>query len=99
MASTDPAPRLWVSEDAQIGELVAGFDAVANLRIPYGKLPPRARSLYASRYTTWSDIAETTVADSATNTTYNIWGLDLDGTLQGAGGDGGLLAVVKDAAT
>jgi len=63
VASTDPAPSLWVSEDAQIGELVAGFDAVANLRIPYGKLPPRARSLYASRYTTWSDIAETTIAE------------------------------------
>jgi len=27
--------------------------------------------------------------------TYNIWGLDLDGTLQGCGGVGGLLAVVR----
>ena len=27
--------------------------------------------------------------------TYNIWGLDLDGTLQGCGGVGGLLAVAK----
>ena len=44
-------------------------------------------------------IAETTVADSATNITYNVWGLDLDGTLQGAGGVGGLLAVVKDTST
>jgi RHS repeat-associated protein len=40
-------------------------------------------------------IAETTFADSATNVTYNVWGLDLDGTLQGAGGVGGLLAVVS----
>ncbi len=63
MASTDPAPRLWVSEDVQFGELVAGFDAVANQRIPYGKLPARARNLYASHYTTWSDIAETTIAE------------------------------------
>ena len=50
----------------------------------------------------WDDfniIAETVVADSATNITYNVWGLDLDGTLQGAGGVGGLLAVVKDSAT
>ena len=50
----------------------------------------------------WDDfniIAETTFADSATSTTYNVWGLDLDGTLQGAGGVGGLLAVVKDSAT
>ncbi len=28
--------------------------------------------------------------------THNIWGFDLDGTLQGCGGVGGLLAVVKD---
>ena len=28
--------------------------------------------------------------------TDNVWGLDLDGTLQGAGGVGGLLAVVRD---
>lgn len=50
----------------------------------------------------WDDfniIAETIAANSATNVTYNIWGLDLDGTLQGVGGVGGLLAVVKDTAT
>ena len=28
--------------------------------------------------------------------TYNLWGLDLDGTLQGSGGVGGLLAVVRE---
>ena len=31
--------------------------------------------------------------------TYNLWGLDLDGTMQGAGGVGGLLAVVRDGDT
>ena len=31
----------------------------------------------------------------ASNETHNIWGLDLDGTMQGAGGVGGLLAVEK----
>ena len=31
--------------------------------------------------------------------TYNLWGLDLDGTMQGAGGVGGLLAVVRDGET
>ena len=40
-------------------------------------------------------IAETVVADSASNVTYNVWGLDLDGTMQGAGGVGGLLAVIS----
>ena len=43
-------------------------------------------------------IAETVASDSATNVTYNIWGLDIDGSMQGAGGVGGLLAVVKDTA-
>ena len=50
----------------------------------------------------WDDyniIAETVVQGTETNTTYNIWGLDLDGTMQGVGGVGGLLAVVKDSAT
>jgi RHS repeat-associated protein len=50
----------------------------------------------------WDDyniITEAIAQDNATNTTYNIWGLDLDGILQGAGGVGGLLAVVKDSAT
>ena len=50
----------------------------------------------------WDDfniVAETTVEGSATNTVYNIWGLELDGSMQGAGGVGGLLAVVKDSAT
>ena len=43
-------------------------------------------------------IAETASTGSSSSTTYNIWGLDLDGTMQGAGGVGGLLAVVKDSA-
>ena len=33
---------------------------------------------------------------SQLRTTHNLWGLDLDGTLQGAGGVGGLLAVVRE---
>ena len=41
-------------------------------------------------------IAETVVADSATNTTYNVWGLDLDGTMQGAGGVGGAFVPGRD---
>ena len=61
---------------------------------------PNAPPSKTMRYL-WDDfniIAETMVADSATNTTYNVWGLDIDGTLQGAGGVGGLLAVIKDSA-
>ena len=62
---------------------------------------PNAPPFKAIRYI-WDDyniVAEAVVENNATNTTYNIWGLDLDGTLQGAGGVGGLLAVVKDSAT
>ena len=43
-------------------------------------------------------VAETVVQDASTNITYNVWGLDIDGTLQGAGGVGGLFAVIKDSA-
>jgi RHS repeat-associated protein len=31
-----------------------------------------------------------------TSVTYNVWGLDLSGTMQGAGGIGGLLAVIRN---
>ncbi len=44
----------------------------------------------------WDDyniIAENITSNTATKTTYNMWGLDLSGSLQGAGGVGGLLAV------
>ena len=33
---------------------------------------------------------------AASNATVNLWGLDVDGTMQGAGGVGGLLAVERD---
>lgn len=41
-------------------------------------------------------IVETVICDSSTNVVYNAWGLDINGILQGVGGVGGLLAVVKD---
>ena len=52
----------------------------------------------------WNIIAETTVSSSPiphssfiiTNCTQYAWGLDLSTTLQGAGGVGGLLSVIKD---
>jgi RHS repeat-associated protein len=46
-------------------------------------------------YDGWNLVAET----SGTNTSRYVWGLDLSGSLQGAGGVGGLLAVVKDSTT
>ena len=47
----------------------------------------------------WNIIRETRVTGLAFHVTYNLWGLDLDGTMQGAGGVGGLLAVVRDGET
>jgi len=47
----------------------------------------------------WDDyniIAETVVQGCVTSVTCNVWGLDLSGTMQGAGGIGGLLAVIRD---
>ena len=48
----------------------------------------------------WNIIAETvtplTPSSLLPATSFYVWGLDLSGTLQGAGGVGGLLAVVRD---
>lgn len=44
----------------------------------------------------WNIVRETLVTPTSTNVTHNVWGLNLDGSLQGAGGVGGLLAVVRD---
>ncbi len=43
-------------------------------------------------YDGWNEIAETTTTDESTLTNYYVWGADLSGTLQGAGGIGGLIA-------
>jgi len=43
-------------------------------------------------YDGWNLIAE----DDGTTTTHYVWGLDLSGSMQGAGGIGGLLATVQD---
>jgi RHS repeat-associated protein len=47
----------------------------------------------------WDDyniIVEYITTNGITEITYNVWGLDLSGTLQGAGGVGGLLVVHKN---
>jgi RHS repeat-associated protein len=50
----------------------------------------------------WDDyniISEHETSGAKTDITYNVWGIDLSGSLQGAGGVGGLLAVGKDGGT
>ena len=44
----------------------------------------------------WDDYNIIVENAEAENVTYNTWGLDLDGTMQGLGGVGGLLAVAKE---
>ena len=59
--------------------------------------PSTGPSIKTTTYV-WDDyniIAEHTTTADTTNTTYNVWGLDLSGTLQGAGGVGGLIAVAQ----
>ena len=74
------------------------------------KMPPEGRSAHVIVYSydhqgrnvvkdgslqVWDDY-NIVVEDAATsNATINVWGLDIDGTMQGAGGVGGLLAVVR----
>jgi RHS repeat-associated protein len=47
-------------------------------------------------YDGWNLIAESIHHSSFTNHNFYVWGLDLSGTEQGAGGVGGLLAVFRD---
>jgi RHS repeat-associated protein len=46
----------------------------------------------AFTYAGWNLIKEQTTAGGTTSTDYYVWGLDLSGSLQGAGGIGGLLS-------
>ena len=50
-------------------------------------------------YDGWNMIQELTHTQTHTLTNAYVWGLDLSGSRQGAGGVGGLLAVVNDSAT
>jgi len=50
-------------------------------------------------YDGWNRIAEYSGATSPSHVSTNLWGLDLSGSLQGAGGVGGLLSVVAAGGT
>ena len=55
--------------------------------------PERFESASAFFYDGWNPILETRTTPTTTNALSYLWGLDLSGSLQGAGGVGGLLAV------
>jgi hypothetical protein len=50
---------------------------------------------HAFTYDGWNLVREVVTADSSTATNVYFWGLDLSGSLQGAGGIGGLLGMTK----
>jgi RHS repeat-associated protein len=47
-------------------------------------------------YDGWNEVAEVVTTPQSTTTNLYVWGLDLSGSLQGAGGIGGLLAATFD---
>jgi hypothetical protein len=60
-----PADQWWealATPPAQtpIGELLAGFEAIADEPIPYSQLPKRARTNFSADYEHWSDLAGVT---------------------------------------
>jgi RHS repeat-associated protein len=60
------------------------------------KVTPTAT--YAFVYDGWNLVQETVSTASGVTTNYYVWGKDLSGTMQGAGGVGGLLAVKQGGA-
>jgi len=48
--------------DTPISELVDGLDEIAAQAIPYARLPGRARTVFAAELSTWSDLADETIA-------------------------------------
>ena len=57
------------------------------------KVTPRETRTFL--YDGWDLVQETIATATSTTTNHYVWGKDLSGTLQGAGGVGGLLAVIQ----
>lgn len=64
--ATDDGAQWWASVKGQtetpIAEMVAGFAEIGNQQIPYGWLPVRAHSAYATEFTVWSDLGTETMS-------------------------------------
>lgn len=63
---TELASRTWWDEanaraDTPIRELVAGFDDVGGLAIPYARLPLRVHKAYSDAFSCWADIGDESV--------------------------------------
>jgi len=108
MHSPATANLKWDAEDRPIVALVNGT-TVTYQYDHLGRLIRRDDGSTVTQYLYdgWNRIAEynvTTVTDPTAVTTYTLtktflWGLDLSGTLQGAGGVGGLLSIQTSSAS
>ena len=89
----------WDAENRLIGVASNGIPVFTNA---YDYMNRRVTKTTATRvahfiWDGWNIVAEIVVDSQtgATNLTRYVWGLDLSGALQGAGGVGGLLAVIR----
>ena len=90
----------WDGENRLDSVLSNGMVVVANV---YDHMNRRIVKVTATEertflYDGWNAVREIAASGESVSTNYYTWGLDLSGTLQGAGGVGGLLAVNCDGA-
>jgi RHS repeat-associated protein len=83
----------WDSENRLVSAASNGVTVVQNL---YDHKSRRIAKITASTttaflYDDWNLVSETQVSGLTPQVSYYVWGLDLSGSLQGAGGVGGLL--------
>ena len=94
------ATLVWDAENrlvkATVGATVSDYDYDFKSRLV--KTTTGSSVLYYL-YDGWNRIAEYSGATSPTHQKTNLWGLDLSGSLQGAGGVGGLLSIVETGGT
>jgi YD repeat-containing protein len=88
----------WDAENRMTGALSNGLALVSNAYDYQGRRIRKSTGSSTNTfvYDGWNLYREVETSDGAAVTNIYIWGLDLSGTLQGAGGVGGLLAVLRN---
>ena len=89
----DAENRLVAAYSNNVCVVSNAYDHLSRLVL---KFTPTATHTYL--YDGWNLVQETVSTASGTTTNHYVWGKDISGTLQGAGGVGGLLAVQMDGA-
>jgi RHS repeat-associated protein len=85
----DGENRLAIATDGSTA-VTNGYDSMSR-RVAKGTASETRRFAYDA----WNPVRETVDAGGTLSTNFYVWGLDLSQTLQGAGGVGGLLSVVR----